>query len=216
MGTNLPRERYINSDKLNIHIVEWGDPTNQPVILLHHVSSQARTWDNFASIISDDYYVIAIDMRGHGDSDWANEGEYTTEHYAYDVEQLAINMGLKNIIVFLKKKYCLIHGKEINHPKGSSLNKRLIKVLNKVEKVIANSEYTKNLAINKLITEENILPFTPQPYRITIKLSGSNPAAPAETLTKALRKAGVIFEVEMIERVESKPLKISPVRGVRR
>ena len=99
MGTNLPRERYINSDKLNIHIVEWGDPTNQPVILLHHVSSQARTWDNFASIISDDYYVIAIDMRGHGDSDWAKEGEYTTEHYAYDVEQLAINMGLKNIIV---------------------------------------------------------------------------------------------------------------------
>ena len=31
-----------------------------------------------------------------------------------------------------KKKYCLIHGKEINHPKGSSLNKRIIKVLNNV------------------------------------------------------------------------------------
>ena len=47
-----------------------------------------------------------------------------------------------------KKKYCLIHGKEINHPKGSSLNKRVVKVLNNVEKVIANSEYTKNLAID--------------------------------------------------------------------
>ena len=99
MEINLPRERYINSDNLNIHIVEWGDSNNQPVILLHHVSSQARTWDNFASSISDNYYVIAIDMRGHGDSDWANEGEYTTEHYAYDVEQIANNMGLKNIIV---------------------------------------------------------------------------------------------------------------------
>ena len=33
-----------------------------------------------------------------------------------------------------KKKYCLIHGKEINHPKGSSLNKRVIKVLNNVKK----------------------------------------------------------------------------------
>ena len=31
-----------------------------------------------------------------------------------------------------KKKYCLIHGKEINHPLGSSLNKRVIKVLNNV------------------------------------------------------------------------------------
>ena len=47
MEINLPRERYINSDNLNIHIVEWGDPENQPLILLHHVSSQARTWDNF-------------------------------------------------------------------------------------------------------------------------------------------------------------------------
>ena len=44
-----------------------------------------------------------------------------------------------------KKKYCLIHGKEINHPKGSLLNKRVIKVLNNVDQVIANSEYTKNL-----------------------------------------------------------------------
>ena len=67
--------------------------------MLHHVSSQARTWDSFASSMSDNFYVIAIDMRGHGDSDWANEGEYTTEHYAYDVEQIANNMGLKNIIV---------------------------------------------------------------------------------------------------------------------
>ena len=53
-----------------------------------------------------------------------------------------------------KKKYCLIHGKEINHPKGSSANKRVIKVLNNVEKVIANSEYTKNLAINSGVKED--------------------------------------------------------------
>ncbi len=37
-----------------------------------------------------------------------------------------------------KKKYCLIHGKEINHPKGSRLNNRVLKVLNNVEKVVAN------------------------------------------------------------------------------
>ena len=52
-----------------------------------------------------------------------------------------------------KKKYCLIHGKEINHPKGSSLNQRVINVLNNVEKVIANSEYTKNLAISNGVNE---------------------------------------------------------------
>ena len=60
-----------------------------------------------------------------------------------------------------KKKYCLIHGKEINHPKGSSLNKRAIKVLNNVEKVIANSEYTKSLAINNGVNRELVKVINP-------------------------------------------------------
>ena len=48
--------------------------------------------------------------------------------------------------------------------------------------------------------------FNPQPYRIILKLSGANPAAPAETVTKALRKAGIEFEVEKIERFNEKSL----------
>ena len=60
-----------------------------------------------------------------------------------------------------KKKYCLIHGKEINHPKGSSLNKRVVKVLNNVEKIIANSEYTKNLAINNGVEQDRIIVINP-------------------------------------------------------
>jgi phosphatidylinositol alpha-1,6-mannosyltransferase len=60
-----------------------------------------------------------------------------------------------------KKKYCLIHGKEINHPKGSSLNKRVVKVLNNFEKVIANSEYTKNLAINNGVNRDKVIVINP-------------------------------------------------------
>jgi phosphatidyl-myo-inositol dimannoside synthase len=60
-----------------------------------------------------------------------------------------------------KKKYCLIHGKEINHPKGSSLNNRVVKVLNNVEKVIANSEYTKNLAIDSGVKKGKIVVINP-------------------------------------------------------
>ena len=60
-----------------------------------------------------------------------------------------------------KKKYCLIHGKEINHSKGSSLNKRVVKVLNNVEKVIANSEYTKNMAINNGVDQDKVIVINP-------------------------------------------------------
>ena len=60
-----------------------------------------------------------------------------------------------------KKKYCLIHGKEINHPKESSLNKRILGVLNNVQKVIANSEFTKQLAVEKGILEEKLVVINP-------------------------------------------------------
>ena len=45
------------------------------------------------------------------------------------------------------KSFCLIHSKEINHPVGSSLNKRVIKALEKSDNVIANSRFTKELAL---------------------------------------------------------------------
>ena len=60
-----------------------------------------------------------------------------------------------------KKKYCLIHGKEINHAKGSGINKRIIKVLDNVERVIANSEYTKNLAIELGANQDRIVVINP-------------------------------------------------------
>lgn len=43
----------------------------------------------------------------------------------------------------------------------------------------------------------------PAPYRVTIKLPSADPSAPAEVVTRALRAAGVSFEVETIERVRS-------------
>ncbi len=72
-----------------------------------------------------------------------------------------------------KKKYCLIHGKEINHPKESSLNTRVVKVLNNVHKIIANSEYTKNLAINNGVNQDNVIVINPgiNPIKETNKLS---------------------------------------------
>ena len=53
-----------------------------------------------------------------------------------------------------KKKICLIHSKEINHPKGSGLNKKVLSVLNNIDHVVANSNYTKNLAIDLGVDEK--------------------------------------------------------------
>ncbi len=60
-----------------------------------------------------------------------------------------------------KKKICLIHSKEINHPKGSRINKKIIEVLNNTNHVIANSQYTKQLAIQIGVEENRLLVINP-------------------------------------------------------
>ena len=68
-----------------------------------------------------------------------------------------------------------------------------------IEKSISNINKVSQKSTKKKI-------FNPQPYRIILRLSGANPSAPAETVTEALRKAGVQFEVEKIERFDDKNL----------
>ena len=59
------------------------------------------------------------------------------------------------------KKFCLIHSKEINHDKGTNLNKRALNVLNNVDHIISNSKYTKNLAINNGVNTSKITVINP-------------------------------------------------------
>ena len=70
-----------------------------------------------------------------------------------------------------------------------------------------NNSITNKDRYNKVSTKSmKKVIYKPQPYRIILKLSGANPSAPAETVTEALRKAGVEFEVEKIERLDEKNL----------
>ncbi len=74
--------------------------------------------------------------------------------------------------ISLKKtrSFCLIHSKEINHSIGSSLNKRVIKALNKADYVIANSKFTLNLIKKLGLKTDNIKVINPgcnYPYNIT-------------------------------------------------
>ena len=60
-----------------------------------------------------------------------------------------------------KKKICLIHSKEINHRKGSKLNTRILNVLNNINHVVSNSNYTKNLATEVGVHEKKIVVINP-------------------------------------------------------
>jgi len=60
-----------------------------------------------------------------------------------------------------KKKICLIHSKEINYKKGSRINKKVLDVLNNVNHVVANSNFTRSLAIDLGVDEQKIVVINP-------------------------------------------------------
>ncbi len=85
------------------------------------------------------------------------------------VEKINSN-NIKNI-----PSFCLIHSKEINHEKNSALNKRILISLEKVKFIIANSRFTKRLAINVGLPEKKIHIIHPghdEPLNIENKFKG--------------------------------------------
>jgi pimeloyl-ACP methyl ester carboxylesterase len=95
-----PTERFINVEGLRIHYLEWGSIDKQPMIMLHGIGRIAHTFDHIAPLFASRYHVMAVDMRGHGDSDWDPKGAYLVEDYVKDIEGLARQLRLRNIVIW--------------------------------------------------------------------------------------------------------------------
>jgi pimeloyl-ACP methyl ester carboxylesterase len=87
------QDGWLTLDGLRFHYTEWGSPTAPPVVMLHGLNVQCHTWDPIARDLAENYHVIAMDMRGHGDSDWAPTG-YRVRSMARDVHGLIDHLGL--------------------------------------------------------------------------------------------------------------------------
>ena len=77
-----PVDRRATANGLNIHYLEWGAGDRPPLLLLHGIARVAHTFDHVAPHFAGRYRVIAVDMRGHGDSGWDPNGTYLVEDYA--------------------------------------------------------------------------------------------------------------------------------------
>ena len=70
--------------------------------MLHGIGRVAHSFDHIAPRFNKDYHVIAIDMRGHGDSAWSPEGAYLVEDYAKDLAAFVEQLNLRNVVLLGK------------------------------------------------------------------------------------------------------------------
>jgi len=83
-----PASSYYVSQRLRLHYVDWGNPSQAPLLLIHGGRDHARSWDWVARDLRRDYHVIAPDLRGHGDSSWVTGGHYTIQEFVLDIARL--------------------------------------------------------------------------------------------------------------------------------
>jgi esterase len=95
-----PVDRFVTVNGLRIHYVDWGTAGRQPFIMLHGLDRVARTFDHLATHFNTRYHVLAIDLRGHGDSDWDPDARYRVEDHVSDVEGLVRQLGLRDIVLW--------------------------------------------------------------------------------------------------------------------
>lgn len=96
---NQPTNKDIQVNGLNFHYLEWGNQDNPKILMLHGNAQQAHSWDFISLALSDRYHIIALDQRGHGDSDWAPDGDYSVDAQVGDLDGFVKTLGINQFVL---------------------------------------------------------------------------------------------------------------------
>jgi pimeloyl-ACP methyl ester carboxylesterase len=90
----VSQSKFTEVQGIKLRYLEWGQPGNPDILLVHGWTSFAPSWNAVAEYFQDHYHVIAPDLRGHGESDKPQTG-YRLRDFAEDIRALIQNLKLK-------------------------------------------------------------------------------------------------------------------------
>jgi len=96
-----PTSHFFYSQRLKLHYVDWGNEDKPLAILVHGGRDHARNWDFIALELRKHFHLVAPDLRGHGDSDWAIGGAYSITEHVLDLGQLIAALAPKDPVTLI-------------------------------------------------------------------------------------------------------------------
>jgi len=90
--------RLPGADGLSLHALEWSRE-GTPLVFLHGFSNEAHVWDDAAPAVAPYYRTIALDLRGHGDSDRDPEARYDYDYHVADLESALAALGIDRFVL---------------------------------------------------------------------------------------------------------------------
>ncbi|MGE3857473.1 MAG: alpha/beta fold hydrolase [Dehalococcoidia bacterium] len=97
----LPTDHFVTLGGMRFHYLDWGNGHLPHLVLFHGGGLTAHTWDMAALLLRDRYHIVALDLRGHGDSDWMSEealhARDLTDWVTDDVEAFLAHLGADRV-----------------------------------------------------------------------------------------------------------------------
>ncbi|WP_439133560.1 alpha/beta fold hydrolase [Pseudomaricurvus sp.] len=94
-----PTSKFFHSQGLKLHYLDWGNTLAPTLILVHGMHDHARSWDWVARDLSQNWHVIAVDLRGHGDSGWSPDRAYHNPYLLHDLVDLVDSLDAETVTI---------------------------------------------------------------------------------------------------------------------
>jgi esterase len=95
----LPTDKQAVLGGMRFHYLDWGNEDRRPVVFLHGGGLNAHTYDLVCLALRPDHHCIALDLRGHGDSEWSPVVDYRIETNAADVAAFLDHLALPDPVL---------------------------------------------------------------------------------------------------------------------
>jgi pimeloyl-ACP methyl ester carboxylesterase len=95
----LPTDHHVTANGIRLHYIDWGATSDHTIVFLHGSGLNAHTFDLICLGLRPDYHCISVDLRGHGDSEWSVERDYSLEAHAADLAALVHLIGVDRFVL---------------------------------------------------------------------------------------------------------------------
>jgi esterase len=95
----LPDEQHVLLRRMRFHYLDWGTSGLPPVVFLHGGGLNAHTWDLVCAALRRERHCMALDQRGHGESEWSPQMDYSTESHVGDLDAFVDQLGLDRFVL---------------------------------------------------------------------------------------------------------------------
>ena len=95
----LPTCREIVMPRMRLHYLDWGTAGRRPIVFLHGAALNAHTWDVVCLMLRQQYHCYAVDQRGHGESEWAENADYSADAHRGDIEAFVDRLGVDQFVL---------------------------------------------------------------------------------------------------------------------